>query len=31
MKNAIATVGQEFNTHRMVGEYYQKYYLPASM
>jgi starch phosphorylase len=31
MKDAIATVGAEFNTHRMVGEYYQKYYLPASM
>ena len=30
MKNSIATVGAEFNTHRMVGEYFTKYYLPAS-
>ncbi len=30
MKNSIATVGSQFNTHRMVGEYYMKYYLPAS-
>ena len=30
MKNSIATVGAEFNTHRMVGEYFAKYYLPAS-
>jgi starch phosphorylase len=30
MKNSIATVGAVFNTHRMVGEYFQKYYLPAS-
>jgi starch phosphorylase len=30
MKNSIATVGSEFNTHRMVGEYFMKYYLPAS-
>jgi starch phosphorylase len=30
MKNSIATVGAQFNTHRMVGEYLEKYYLPAS-
>jgi glycogen phosphorylase len=30
MKNSIATVGAQFNTHRMVGEYFEKYYLPAS-
>ena len=30
MKNSIATVGAEFNTHRMVGEYFERFYLPAS-
>ena len=30
MKNSIAAVGSEFNTHRMVGAYFAKYYLPAS-
>jgi starch phosphorylase len=30
MKNSIATVGGQFNTHRMVGEYFEKYYRPAS-
>jgi starch phosphorylase len=31
MKNSIATVCSQFNTHRMVGEYFQQYYLPASV
>ena len=30
MKNSIATVCEQFNTHRMVGEYLHNYYLPAS-
>ncbi|HYO11334.1 MAG TPA: alpha-glucan family phosphorylase [Tepidisphaeraceae bacterium] len=30
MKNSIRTVCGAFNTHRMVGEYLTKYYLPAS-
>jgi starch phosphorylase len=30
MKNSIATVCSEFNTHRMVGEYAERFYLPAS-
>ena len=30
MKNSIATVCSQFNTHRMVGEYTERYYLPAS-
>ena len=30
MKNSLATVGAEFNTHRMVGEYATKFYIPAS-
>lgn len=30
MKNSITTVGAEFNTHRMVGEYFSKFYEPAS-
>ena len=30
MRNSIATVGAEFNTHRMVGEYFERFYLPAS-
>jgi glycogen phosphorylase len=29
MKRSLATVGTEFNTHRMVGEYLRKFYLPA--
>jgi starch phosphorylase len=29
MKNAMKTVCPAFNTHRMVGEYAAKYYLPA--
>jgi starch phosphorylase len=30
MKHSIRTVCRTFNTHRMVGEYLEKYYLPAS-
>jgi starch phosphorylase len=30
MKHSLATVGPTFNTHRMVGEYLRKYYLPAN-
>jgi glycogen phosphorylase len=30
MKDSIATVPAQFNTHRMVGEYFQKYYAVAS-
>ena len=30
MKNSIATVCAQFNTHRMVGQYTERYYLPAS-
>jgi glycogen phosphorylase len=30
MKNSLATVPATFNTHRMVGEYAEKFYLPAS-
>jgi starch phosphorylase len=30
MKNSIATVCPVFNTHRMVGEYVEKFYLPAA-
>jgi starch phosphorylase len=30
MKNSLATVPAQFNTHRMVGEYLRRYYLPAS-
>jgi starch phosphorylase len=29
MKRSLATVGSNFNTHRMVGEYLRNYYLPA--
>ncbi len=31
MKNSIATVARVFNTHRMVGQYTEKFYLPASV
>jgi starch phosphorylase len=31
MKNAMKTVCPVFNTHRMVGEYAEKYYLPAHL
>jgi starch phosphorylase len=30
MKDSLATVPAQFNTHRMVGEYFEKYYEPAS-
>jgi starch phosphorylase len=30
MKNSLATVPSVFNTHRMVGEYTERFYLPAS-
>ena len=29
MKHSMSTVGTTFNTHRMVGQYLQQYYLPA--
>jgi starch phosphorylase len=29
MKASIETVGARFNTHRMVSEYADRYYLPA--
>jgi len=30
MKHSMATVGLTFNSHRMVGEYLRKFYLPAN-
>jgi starch phosphorylase len=31
MLESMRTVCSEFNTHRMVGEYWEKYYKPAAM